>query len=94
MGQIERMAEADEGLRIQMEDVLVQAKAAVRCDHHTLILKGDELAERGAYAIATKRYKEDDIPDASSLEQVRRAVKGAIEMAADFCPSCDKYRQG
>jgi hypothetical protein len=90
MAQVKRIAEAEEDLRNLMEDVLVRAGAASYCPHGTFLTRGDSEAETKAYKIASAMHRDGEL--SGSLNQVREAVKAAIENAAEECSACRKWQ--
>lgn len=73
--------------------VAIQAGAIEVCPmhHDVTINRYDEDANRRAYAIATNKWKADEL--LGNREEIMRGVKQAIEMSADGeCPACGSIR--
>lgn len=76
-------------LHEDVASIIAQAGAVASCgDCQSYdVYQFDEDADRHAYALATKAWKEDEFPR-STLEEVREAVKSALGDANMSCPGC------
>jgi len=73
--------------------IAIQAGAIKVCPihHDVTINQGDEEADRRAYAIATNKWKADDL--VGDRESIMQGIHNAITMAADDeCPECEGLR--
>jgi hypothetical protein len=69
--------------------IAIQAGAIKVCPFHTQVTinQCNEKATRHAYAIATNKWKSDDL--IGERESIMDGIKEAIDMAADECPVCE-----
>lgn len=84
--------ELSESLDTIARQALLEAKALVPCPVHrdTMIRRGDDEAERRAYAFATNMLKRHG--EVEWRSDLMAAVHQELVMAADGeCPECVKY---
>lgn len=88
MGFAKQQAIEWDGLVHQALGIAVEAgSVSIDCPHETPI---DLLDQEPAYALAEERFKAGELPAFSSLDEVKRAMDEAFEMAGEECASCRK----
>lgn len=88
MGAAKREMERMDELRDHANGFLVQSNAFHECRHGTLINSGDEDAQKLAYAIGTKSFK-DGMVD-GTRQELMDAIKSAIDDTGSHCAGCEK----
>jgi hypothetical protein len=84
-------SDRQQGIYIEAQDILKEAKAIKECNAHSEILydNGNSEAVKLAYAIGTNKFKNGELSVFKSLEELCATIKEVYDEINQKCPRCE-----